>query len=72
VDFLAREFEGVPEEVQKVALKQLEQTIREIHGRVTIHDTTCDIMTLHRMCGKIHAIVDFVQKFRRDLNDKDG
>ena len=68
--FLDKEFEGVPEEFRGIALAQLQEAIREINGRMSmgssdaIHD-----LALHRMCGKIFGVLDFLRRFRRALQD---
>lgn len=67
--FLERELSGLPPVIQQASLLQLECAIREIHGRLTIHDTTIDDFTLHRLCGKIYGVVDFIQKFKRVLEE---
>jgi hypothetical protein len=70
VDFLSKEFDGVPEDLKAVSLKQLEQVVREISMRMNMSDNTIHDFTLHRLCGKIFGVVDFLQRFKKALQDE--
>lgn len=66
MDFLAKEFEGVPDEIVIATLKQIESGIRAL--RVTIHDPTIHHLHVERVCARIVASIDFVQTFKKGLD----
>lgn len=65
MDFLRKEFEGLPDDIVQVCLKQLESAIRD----ATIQCTSEYDLHCMRVCGNIKGVIDFARQLGRQLRD---
>jgi hypothetical protein len=72
VEFLRKELDGVPEDLRQVALSQLEDAIRAACTISHIHATHDNVLPYMAICVKISNVIDFLQKTKRALQDKQG
>lgn len=68
--FLEKEFENVPDEIRDISLQQIQQILREICVKIKLNNELAQNLHLIRDCAKIYAVLDFAQKFKRVLSDK--
>lgn len=68
MDFLNKEFEGLPNEFIRISLKELEKAIRAsvLYG----NDDTANALHSQKICARISNIIAFAQAYRKDLSLK--
>ena len=70
MEFLHKELDGVPADLRQVALRQLEEAIRAACVITHVHGMQGNVLPYMAICAKISNVVDFLQKFKRDLQDE--
>jgi len=68
MDFLQREFEGLPDSVVQAVLKQLERAIRAASLSIHEEGPHTDAQA-RRICARIAASIEFAQTFKSNLEE---
>ena len=71
MEFLRKEFEGVPDEIVAAALAQIEEACRAARMVSAVHHDTSDVLAYMRICAKIGSVLEFLQRFRKTLQQTD-
>ena len=71
MEFLKREFEGLPDAVVQSVLKQLERAIRA--AAISIHDESPHTdAQARRICARIAASIEFAQTFKSAIEPEEN
>jgi hypothetical protein len=65
VNFLTKEFDGLPDTIVQAVLSQLERAIRD----ATLQGPTSQDLSFVEICVRIKACLEFARLFKRELGN---